>query len=209
MSRESEEEAFEGGRAMVREGLVNRLAAAGLRPRKGVSAAAHARVMDHLVQWLAYMAPENLQVLAESVLTHASQPGPDMGIWPSEVTIRSWAGVLQPKPFRMHPVVASWLRSREGPVALSGGYLVPLLRWLKRHRRPLMSYDLIEVKREGADLQKRVADALARQDAGYAWPGDADLLETWARDLAEARQYVDEGEHGRALKAAVSAGVAA
>jgi len=199
------EETFEAGRAVVREVLVNRLNAAGLRPRKGCTAAAQAKIMDHLVQGLSYMTPDNLATLAESILIHAAQPGPDRGLWPREVLIRGWAQVLQSRPFRLHPIVASWLRSREGPVALAGGYLVPLLRWLKRHRRPLLVYDMTLVRQEAEELQKRLTDIRARLDQGYSWPGDHELMEAWARDHAEALQYVDEGSAARALKAAQAA----
>lgn len=199
-----EEEAFEAGRSVVRDVLVNRLTAAGLRPRKGVSPAAHAKTMDHLVTWLAYMAPDNVATLAESVLTHAAKTGPEFGCWPSEVTIRNWAEAMQPKPFRLHPIVASWLRSREGPTAMAGGYLVELLRWLKRHRRPCMTYDLTEIKEAAAHDQRRIAAIRDRIDADRAAAGDHEALAAWQRDWAEATQYVDEGNTGRAAKAAAA-----
>lgn len=187
---------------MVREVLVNRLATAGLRPRKGVSAASHAKMMDHLVQWLAYMAPDNVVTLAESILTHAAKSGPDMGLWPTELLIRNWAEAMQPKPFRLHRIVASWLRSRRGPEAVAGGYIVHLLRWLKRHRRPVGTYDLTAIKEEAADDQRRIAVIRARIDAGRAATGDHDEMAAWQRDWAEAMQYVDEGNAGRIARAA-------
>lgn len=196
-----EEEGFEAGRAVVRDLLVNRLAAAGLKPRKGMSAALHGEMAERLVGWLAYMAPDNLRVLAECILTEAARPGPGLGQWPAEVLIRSWAEAMQARPFRQHPIVASWLRSREGPLALAGGYLVELLRWLKRHRRPCQPYDLKEIRAEAAETQRALAIARERMAAGIARADDNALLEQWQRDLAEALQYVDEGHAGRAAKA--------
>lgn len=201
-----EEEAFEAGRTVVRDLLVNRLTTAGLRPRKGVSPAAHAKTMDHLVTWLAYMAPDNVTTLAESILTHAAKTGPDMGLWPSELLIRNWAEAMQPKPFRLHPIVASWLRSREGPTAQAGGYLVELLRWLKRHKRPVGTYDMIAIKEAAADEQRRIAAIRDRIEADRAAAGDHEALAAWQRDWAEALQYVDEGNAGRAAKAAATDG---
>lgn len=197
-----EEESFEAGRAVVRDLLINRLVAAGLKPRKGVSPAAHAKMADHLVGWLAYMSPDNLATLAEVVLTHASASGPQLGYWPSEVLIRNWAEALQPRPFRLHPIVASWLRSREGPTAAAGGYLVELLRWLKRHKRACMPFDLSRIKADAAENQRQITLARQRVAADRAAPGDHDMLAAWQRDLAEALQYVDEGHARRAQAAA-------
>lgn len=196
------EEQFEAGRAMVRDLVIHRLAAAGLKPRKGMSAVQHAEMVERLVGWLAYMAPANLAVLAESILTEAAKPGPALGHWPAEVLMRSWAEGLQVRPFRQHPIVASWLRSVEGPNAVAGGYLVELLRWLRRHRRPVTYHDLQMLRTEAADNQRRLAIARERIGWGRASPEDHQVMEAWQRDLAEALQYVDDGNAGRAAKAA-------
>lgn len=196
---EQEEEA---GRAVVREALVNRLAVAGLRPRRGVTAAQHAKAMDWLVGHLAYMARDNVDVLAESILTEAAKPGPAQGRWPTELVIRQWAEALQPKPFSEHPIIRSWLRSREGPMAEAGGYLVPLLRWLRKHRRMVGKYDLIQIREEGAEMQRKINAIRDRIDDGREWPEDRAVLESYLRDLREAVQYVDEGSALRTQKAA-------
>lgn len=200
MDGTTEHDSMEEGRHAVRVHLVNRLRDAGLRPRKGVTEAMQAKIMDHLVDWLGYMAPANLQVLAESVLHHAAQPGPAQGYWPSEILVRAWAEALQPKPFDEHPIIASWLRSREGPMADAGGYLVELLRWLRRHRRPLTPADLAQVKREAADMQGRLVRVRERIAKGVPWPDDHDTLSRYMADLAQARQFVEAGQARRALR---------
>lgn len=197
---EGEEEGYEAGRAGVREVLVNRLEAAGLKPTRGVAPAAHAKALDHLVQALSYMAPDNLQTLAESIMAQAAQPGAGNGRWVSEIVVRSWAEALQPRPLRQHPIIASWLRSREGPVAVAGGYLVPLYRWLRRHGRPLMKYDLVEVRRDGAEMQSRLSAIRQRIRDGREWDGDREALAEYLRDEAAAMQWVEAGEEGRAAK---------
>ncbi len=191
----------EAGRAVVRALLVYRLTAAGLRPRRGLSAADHARSMDALVGHLAYMARDNVVTLAEIILTEAAKPGAT-GRWPSEVMVRQWAEALQKKPFRQHRIIRNWIASREGPVAEAGGYLVPLLRWLKRHQRAVMVHDLAQIRAEGADEQLRLAAMRQRISEGRPWPDDHARLEAWARDHAEALQYLDEGNLRRAAKAA-------
>jgi hypothetical protein len=184
-------ETNEAGRAMVRGMLVDRLRCEGLRRPKGLSEADHAKNLEHLVDHLAYMAPDNLTALTEAILTHAATPGPGAGFWPVTVLIRQWAQALQPKPFSQHPIIASWLRSREGPVADGGGYLVELLRWLKAHRRALTPADLVRVKEDANNTQARMARARDRIARDMEWPEDRDTLATYQRDLQEARQYVD------------------
>lgn len=196
-----DQSAADAGRAVVREVLVNRLRDAGLRRAKGASEADHARTMDHLCDYLSYMSRDNLVTLAETVLIHATQPGAQAGVWPSEVLVRQWALALQAKPFSQHPIVASWLRSVEGPIAEAGGYLVELLRWLRRHRRALTPADLAQVKREAADMQASLSRVRERIAKGVPWPDDHDTLSAWLRDEHEARQYVDEGHGRRALRA--------
>lgn len=200
----------EAGRALVRDLLVNRLAAAGLKPRRGLNAAAHAKCMDGLVKALSYMARDNLETLAESILVEAAKPGPLRGVWPSEALIRQWAEAMQPRPFRSYPIVRSWLHSREGPVAEAGGYLVPLLRWLKRHPRPPGPYDLVQIRAEGADETSRIAAMRQRIAQDRAWPNDRAQLAAWMREYEEALQHVDDGRrHRRSQEQDGSDGVAA
>lgn len=194
-----EDQEEEAGRAVLRDLLVNRLTAAGLRPRKGLTGSDHARCMTALVVQLSYMSREMVDVLAETVLTEAAKPGPSHGYWPSEVLIRQWAEALQPRPFREHPIIRSWLRSREGPLAEAGGYLVPLFRWLKRHRRAVLVYDLQQIRVEGRDEQQRISAIRQRLADGRDWPDDRERLEAWLRDHEEALQYVDEGRMRRAI----------
>lgn len=192
----------EAGRAIVRELLVNRLALAGLKPRRGVTVADQAKVTEHLVVSLSYMAAINLRTLAETVLAHAAQPGPGQGQWPSEVLVRAWAEALQARPFSQHPIISSWLRSVEGPMAVAGGYLVELLRWLQRHRRALTPGDLAQVKRQADEVQRSLVRIRERIEKGVPWPDDHELLSSWMRDYAEALQYVDEGNARRAARPA-------
>lgn len=191
----------EAGRALVREVLVNRLTLAGLRPRRGMTVADQAKVNEHLVGALAYMSPVNLHTLSETILAHAAAPGPACGQWPAEVVMRMWAEALQARPFSQHPIISSWLRSIEGPLAVAGGYLVELLRWLRKYRRALTPGDLAQIKREASDMQRVLARIRERIDRGCPWPDDHDTLATWLRDEAEALQYVDEGNTRRAARA--------
>jgi hypothetical protein len=195
----------EAGRAAVRALLIGRLRDAGLNRDRGITEEKQVRMQEALIDHLAYMRADLLAVLAENALHHAVQVS--KGVWPSEYMVRQWAEALQPKPFSQHPIVASWLRSVEGPIALGGGYLVPLLRWLLRYKRPILDAELKAVRAEGQDLQGKLARIRERLDQGRPWPDDHEVLATYLRHEAMALQYVDAGNAGRAAKAAAPASV--
>lgn len=183
---------------------MDRLKLAGLRPPRGVTGAQQDKVLGHLVDFLSYMARENLDVLAEAVLLHAADPKGSAGVWPAEFLIRQWALALQAKPFEQHPIVASWLRSREGPLAEAGGYLVELLVWLRKNKRALTVGDLNRIKTQAGEEQRRLARVRERIAKGVEWPEDRADLEAYLRALEQARQYVQEGADRRAAQGAAA-----
>ncbi|MEH6774947.1 MAG: hypothetical protein V7668_13560 [Cereibacter changlensis] len=197
----TEEQGGEDGKkraALVRALLVQRLAEAGLVRPKGQSEAAHAEALTRLVAFLGYMAPENLTVLAELVLDHAE--GPKRNVWPSEAVIRSLARGLQERPLMEHPIVTSWLASIEGPKAELGGYLVELLRFLRRHPRPPMAMDRRKILEEAAENQRGRELMLGRIERGTAtaddraWLARFDEDERLARDIVAAGRMKREGQ---------------
>lgn len=193
----------ETGRALVRECLVRRLAEAGLRRPKGVSAGQHAAMMDRLVMRLAYMSRANLVVLAEAILDHAQ--GQLRDTCPSEVVIRNWAEGLQARPWRDLPIVRSWLASVKGPEAELGGYLVQLTRFLRARAVPPAPYDLQRIK-EQADADQRAAwlirDRIAR---GVANAEDMAWISAMEADAQTAGAIVAAGACARAAKQGAAA----
>lgn len=190
------------GRALVRECLVRRLAEAGLRRPRGTSAAQHDAMMERLVVRLAYMSRANLEQLAESVLDAAG--GPQRDICPSEVVIRNWAEGLQKRPWRDLPIVRSWLASVEGPKAEMGGYLVPLLRFLRAKAVPPTPWDMKRIMEQAAEdqrMQGLVQDRMAR---GVASADDLDWRAAQAADAALAREIVADGAAHRAARGAAA-----
>jgi hypothetical protein len=162
-----------------------------------VSAGDHGARLRTLTDRLAYMTPDNLQTLAEVILENASGNPP---AWPSEALVMQWAHAIQAAPPRERRIVTSWLASVEGPVAEAGGYLVELLRWLRRHRRPLTPNDLKRVRVEAADMQGRLLRIRERIAKGVPWPDDHDTLSVYLADLAQARQFVQSGVAKRAAQ---------
>ena len=183
------------GRRAVRLLLVERAEAAGMVRRKGVSAEAHAALLDRLCDHLSYMTPENLRTLAELVIEAGN--GPARSWWPAEVTVRGLAHGLQARPITQHRIVTSWLASVEGPVAEAGGWLVELYRFLLRHRRPPMTMDQRQMREEAAENNRRMGLVQDRIERNAATDEDRGWLERYLRDQALAREIVDRGRQGR------------
>jgi hypothetical protein len=199
-----EGEEAKAGRAQVRDLLVNRVDAAGLVRRRGVSEAVHAALIDRLCDHLSYMSADNLRTLAELVIEAGD--GPARTWWPAEVTVRGLAGALQARPLAQHRIVASWLASVEGPVADAGGWLVELYRFLARHRRPPLAMDQRQLREEAAANNRRLGIVQDRIERGAAQDDDRAWLARYLQDGREARAIVDAGRATRAVKGAEPGG---
>lgn len=185
-------------RARVRRLLIDRVEAAGLVRARAVTAEAQKAMLNRLADHLAYMTGENLQTLAELLIDNPGLNPPQS--WPSEVMIRQFARSLQVPPVRERRIVTSWLASVEGPVAEAGGYLVELYRFLLRHGRPPLDYDLRQVRETSAENNRRcvlIRDRIARD---VATAEDRLWLEAYVRDQAETRRILDAGQARRAAK---------
>lgn len=209
MSGSAEGDGEEAGRAAVRSRLVQRLAAAGLRPARGQTQAAVDEMGERLVRRLSYMSPAVLDVLAETLLDAAVRAqAPHAGRWPSEVAVLQLAEALQSRPPERAAIVTSWLASVEGPVAEADGSLVTLYRWLVTRRRPPTRFD----RAPGGEFTRALAEDLHRLQMvedriarGAERGEDRPWLESWRRSEREARALVDAGREKRAAKAAGAA----
>ena len=190
----------DAGRVLVRSLLIRPLQDAGLRRAKGQSERALADALDMMVTQLDHMAADTLRTLAESVLLRAAAPGADQGVWPAAVLIIAWGHGLQRRPFRLARVVWSWLGSIEGPTAEAGGYLVPLLRFLRTHRRPPTQYDLSEIKASAREDNRRLSLIADRMERGTVQAEDRAWHSAWLADQQLARQFVDKGRADRVAK---------
>lgn len=201
MTEGQHEDDQRGGRQAVRELLLERLTDAGLRRRKGVSAEAQARSGEALAEHLAYLAPENLMTLAETLIDAATD-----GQMPSEWLIRSWAHALEAPPPADRRIVTSWLASIEGPNAEGGGYLVELYRWLMRNPRPPGPMDMRAIRETAAENNRNlviIAERVQPSAEELAW------REAYLRDQAAARRLVEAGRAKRARQQQQQAGTAA
>lgn len=183
------------GKAAVRVRFVRRLNDAGLVRPKGVSEAKHAEFEGHLVEALAYMSADTLDVLADEVLTHAG--GGRRNEWLSEVVIRNMAAVLQPRPFVLKPIVSSWLASVEGPMAEMGGYLAELYQFLRSVARPVLPYDLRQIKEKAAENARMRSIIKERQAAGSDLASDREWMDAYLADLRAAQAIVEAGKARR------------
>jgi hypothetical protein len=163
-------------------------------------------MIDRLVDHLSYLAPVNLDILADHMISHAADAtGPAKGCWPAEVLTRSWAHALQTMPPKRAPIVASWLRSVEGPTAEAGGYLVELYRHLIRHPVPVLAWTLTNIRGEAAENNRRIGLIQDRIERGTVQAADRAWLEAYRADEREARDLIDQGRILRQSKSAESA----
>jgi hypothetical protein len=195
----------ESGRTRVRTHFVRRLAEAGIKPPRGTTQAQHDASMDRLVQHLAYMKAEVLDVLAEQVLAALAEHNSPHCV--SEIVIRSWAQTLQRRPFEKWRIVTSWLASIEGPIARDGGYLTELYRWLRGqpYERPPQKHDMREIMAEGEENRRTVNVILSKAARGHSDAADNRWLLAYRIDEAEALQIVADGEAARAEKRGAAA----
>lgn len=190
-----EPEDRKAGRDRVRDLLVERVQSAGVRPARGRTQADHDALMKRLVERLAYMDADNLMTLAEAIIEQAGAAAH----CPSEVAVLEWAEGLQARPFAEKRIVRSWLASREGPQAEAAGYLVELYRWLRQHGRPLMRWDMRQVRADAEENLRRAERLRGRDDLA---PEDRHWLEARLRDERAARAIVRDGADRREAGAA-------
>lgn len=190
------------GRDAVRRLFVDRLETSGLQRGKAggkvMTEDQHAAMLKRLVDFLAYLDPASLEALAEEVLESAT--GPRKNQWPTELLVRQMAEGKERRPRELAPIVTSWLASIEGPKAEAGGYLVQLYRHLRKHRRPVLSYDLTQIKREAESDQSALMRIRERFDIGSAGAEDRAWLASWIEDEARARAIIDLARAQRAAK---------
>lgn len=183
------------GRPAVRVLLIERLEAAGLTRKRGVSVEAHEQGKKHLVEKLSYMAAENLETLAEIIIDNC----PD-GVWPVEIVILNEAKNLEPPPIRDSRIFSSWLASVKGPEALAQGILVELYRFLlPPRRRPPGPMDWRALQDEAGQNRRRIMlieERDAPSDQDQAW------LKAYRRDELIARDIVECGNKKREGSAA-------
>lgn len=197
------------GRTRVRDLFIARLEGDGLIRPKGVTVADHELFLAKLIDRLSYLPGPDLTVLAECVLVRAQ--GKQRNEWPSFVTIWNVAQTIfrQPEPDEARHIMTTWLRSRGGPVARDGGYLVELWRYLRAFGAPPSTMALDKIRAE-AEENRRTRDHLRRKaDAGTALPSDLDWLERHARAEAYCLSLVEGGIEARAARDAAAQGEAA
>ena len=188
------------GRTRVRELFVAKLEGEGLIRPRSATVAEHEAFVAKLIDRLSYLPAPDLTVLAECVLRRAG--GKAMNEWPAFATIWNVAQTVcrQPEPDEARHIMTTWLRSRGGPVARDGGYLVELWRYLRAFGAPPSTAALDRIRAEAED-NRRTRDRLrGARDRGTATPGDLDWLDRYARATAYCEGLVAGGEEARDAK---------
>nr|WP_258186527.1 hypothetical protein [Cereibacter changlensis] len=124
--------------------------------------------------------------------------GARRNVWPSEAVIRGLTRGLRERPLMEDPIVTSWLALIERSKAELGGYLVELLRFLRRHPRPPMAMDRRKILEEAAENQRGRELMLGRDERGTATADDRAALAAYEEDLRPFRDIVAAGRAKRA-----------
>lgn len=187
------------GKAAVRQNFMNRLETAGLkRPKCCKTEADFDAVKRRLVDFLAYLSPASLLVLADEVLSIAG--GKARNEWPAELMVRQMAEALEKRPPEEAPIVTSWMVSIEGPKALVAGTAVEMLRTLRKLRGPLMPYHRKLIEDDARDNRRTRELISERQRHGIDRPEDRHWLAEYAADRQLVETLVARGEQSRAEK---------
>ena len=186
-------------RARVETVLMARLRAAGYRKPRGLAQADFDVGLAALADRLAYLTPDNLATLAEAIVDTAALPN-----WPAERWVLDMAATLQRPPVQHVRVIQSWLGSVEGPKAVARGDLVPLYRFLQRHKRPPVAYEMRKIAEAASADNHRLMIWHERLAIGTLIEADRQALAHHDADLADALAIVDAGNAARAAKGAAA-----
>ena len=182
-------------RKRVDDLLLSRLRAAGYRKPKGLAQADFDTGQGALADRLAYLTPDNLETLAESIVDVAPLPN-----FPPERWMLDLARSLQPPPPKASRLLSSWLASIEGPRAVMRGDLVQLYRHLRDKKVPPTDWERRQIAERALSDAHDVQlwrDRLAR---GVISEADRAALARHEADLADALAIVDAGNAARAAK---------
>ncbi len=198
LGKQTEAEAQnQSGRARVRQMYVAPLVADGLVRPRGVTVADHEAFIARLVDRLSYLPDADLKVLAECTLRRAT--GKAFAEWPAFATIWNVAQTVcrQPEPDEARHIMTTWLRSRGGPVARDGGYLVELWRYLRAFGVPPSIAALDMIKREADENRLTRQRLRQKHERDAATASDLDWLDRYARAEDYCLRLVAGGEAAR------------
>ena len=103
----------------------------------------------------------------------------------------------QPEPDEARHIMTTWLRSRGGPVARAGGYLVELYMFLRARGVPPSEYDLKKIKADAADNARELARLQGKAERGVASPSEVERIERRLQVQAYCEGLVAGGEAAR------------
>lgn len=166
-----DEAAQKAGERNVRRLLIEPLQELGLGKPTGLNNAGYEKMLEGLCQRLAYMQPEKIEALAE---TMAAQPGgKDKDRFPIAARVLEEAAVLDPPEASASPLMRAVFGSELGRVALAEGWAPELLREVRRTRRfPKGKFTVSQIRKQAEDSVRRMKDIQWRSDNGRALSAD-------------------------------------
>lgn len=187
---------IETGAARVKRVLLEPLAELGLARPSGMSAALFEKALAGFANNLGYMSEESLVSLRLSI--EGNLLGRNQNRWMSPATVYTWARTIEPEPQAEPDLVLSYLRSRAGEEALSGGYAAELRRYLKKYRRPPLPNFKARLAVEAQESRSRAIRIEENSAVGRASEDELAWLQAYRRAQEVSRRIVEEGKAKRA-----------
>lgn len=136
------------GKLWIREYLITPMELLGLTHPRGMNKGQFEKAKKGFEKNLAYMHKE--AVIRLCLVVKSNLDGKNHTHWPPPASIYKWAHDTQKNTKVDSDLVVSWLQSREGPLALDGGYCVELRSDLAKYKRPPTEHSLEDIKRRAA-----------------------------------------------------------
>lgn len=172
----------------IRELVFEPLEELGLTRPKDMKVDQWDKAQKSICKNLAYMDQEAM--LRLKLFIKANLEGPNKNRWPSPAAIYKWAGDIQPDTREELDLVVSWLQSKEGPIAIDGGYIVELRNDLRKFRRPPDEYGLRAIKSRSEQNRYKIGLINERKAVDKASDDELRWLDGYMRVLQRCKDIV-------------------
>lgn len=175
--------ANQSNRDRIRVKLFDQL---GFRFPRGTDSEIAKATLNRIADELSYLSDESLAALCDILRTKGE--GSSRNFWPDRATFLGFAEIVQRRPLRDLPGLASWFGSIEGPKAEAQGILVETLQFIISRKMPPVSDPARQaVVSRAAENKRRLQIISERRERGVAVDADDLAFEDWyGKQLAVA-----------------------
>jgi hypothetical protein len=179
----------QSNRDRIRVKLFDRL---GFRFPRGTDPEVAKSTLNRIADELAYLSDDSLAAVCDILRTKGE--GSSRNFWPDRATFLGFAEIVQRRPLRDLPGLASWFGSIEGPKAEKEGTLVETMQFIISRKMPPVSDTARQaVVSRAAENKRRLQIISERRERGVAVDADDLAFEDWyGKQLAVATDLMRE-----------------